>query len=206
MSQTAVSPLSAPRPTLRSVTASLAGTVPGRIALGLAATLVVAAAAHVAFPLPFTPVPFILTPLAVLAVGLAFGPMGGFAVLAAYLLEGACGLPVFSPTGPGGVAQLVGPTGGYLMSYPLVAMVAGLATRMSPRMPRFLAATLSGVAAMTILFAFGAGWLAHWNEILAPGHVSLQLVAMSAIVPFLPGEIVKVLAAAGIYSTLRRSR
>jgi biotin transport system substrate-specific component len=194
------------RTSFRSAATSLASTVSGRIALGLAATLVAAAAAHVVFPLPFTPVPFILTPLAVIGVGLAFGPLDGFAVLAAYLLEGALGLPVFSPTGPGGVAQIVGPTGGYLMAYPLVAMIAGLANRMSARIPRFVAATLSGLAAIAVLFAFGAGWLAHWNEILTPGHVSLRAVAMASILPFLPGEIVKVLAAAGIYSTLRRSR
>ena len=206
MSQTSVSPITTFGSTLRSSTASLTSTVPGRLTLGLAATVVIAAAAHVAFPLPFTPVPFILTPLAVLGVGLAFGPLGGFAVLVAYLLEGACGLPVFGPHGPGGLAQIVGPTGGYLMSYPLVAMIAGLAQRMSPRVPRFVAATLSGLAAIAVLFAFGAGWFAHWNEMLSPGHVSVGAVALASVLPFVPGEIVKVLAAAGIYSTLRRSR
>jgi len=79
-----------------------AATVPGKLVLGLAATAVVAAAAHVAIPLPFTPVPLSLQPLAVLGVGLAFGPVGGFLTMLAYLAEGLCGLPVFAPTGPGG--------------------------------------------------------------------------------------------------------
>ena len=101
--------------------ANLATTLPGRVVVGVAATVVVAAAAHVAIPLPFTPVPLTLQPLAVLGVGLALGPVDGFLAMLAYLAEGAMGLPVFSPTGLGGVAQLLGPTGGFLMAYPLVA-------------------------------------------------------------------------------------
>lgn len=190
----------------REALLSASRTLPGRIALGLAATAIVAAAAHVSFPLPFTPVPFILTPLAVLGVGLAFGPIGGFLVLAAYLLEGACGLPVFSPTGPGGMAQLLGPTGGFLMSYPLVAFIAGLATRMSPRVPRFMAATLAGLAAIVVLFAFGAAWLAQSYSLLHGSAPAWRSLLLAAVLPFLPGEIVKVLAAAGVYSTLRRGR
>src|ERR1700743_3736069 len=81
-------------------------TIPGKLNLGVAATVFIALAAHVAFPLPFTPVPFTLQPLAVLGVGLAFGPVGGFLTLLAYLAEGACGLPLFSPSGPGSLAQL----------------------------------------------------------------------------------------------------
>src|SRR5580693_347884 len=114
--------------------ASFASTVPGRILIGLGATVVVALAAHVAIPLPFTPVPLTLQPLAVLGVGLALGPVGGFLTMLAYLAEGAMGLPVFSPTGLGGVAQLFfGPTSGYLLSYPLVAAIAGGLTRVLGR-------------------------------------------------------------------------
>src|ERR1700749_5039108 len=98
-------------------TAEFTRSIPGKIVLGLAATLVVAAAAHISIPLWFTPVPLTLQPLAVLGVGLAFGPVGGFAVMLAYLAEGACGLPVFSPAGPGGIAQIIGPSGGFLMAY-----------------------------------------------------------------------------------------
>jgi biotin transport system substrate-specific component len=185
-------------------TASLNGfshSLPGRITIGLAATAVVAAAAHVAFPLPFTPVPFILTPLAVLGVGLALGPVAGFLTMLAYLAEGACGLPVFSPTGIGGVAQIAGPTGGFLMAYPIVAAIAGGLTRaLAPRMNRFLASAIGGSVAIAALFAIGAGWFMHYT------HGSLQLAWMGAVAPFLPGEAIKVMAAAGIYSTLTRSR
>jgi len=110
-----------------------ATTIPGGIVLGLAATLVVAAAAHVAVPLWFTPIPLTLQPLAVLGVGLALGPVTGFFAMLAYLAEGVCGLPVFAPTGPGGIAQILGPSGGYLMAYPLVVVLVG--SRRDPALP-----------------------------------------------------------------------
>jgi biotin transport system substrate-specific component len=185
----------------RSFARSFSSTLSGKLILGLAATLVIALAAHVAFPLWFTPVPFTLQPLAVLAVGLAFGPVGGFLTLIAYLAEGVCGLPVFSPTGPGGLAQLLGPTGGYLLAYPLVAAIAGgLSRTLGKRLSLFSAAALACTAATALLFLAGAGWL------MALTHISLRATWIAAVAPFLPGEAIKILAAAGVYSTLQRPR
>jgi biotin transport system substrate-specific component len=179
---------------------SFTETLPGQILVGLAATAVVAAAAHVAIPLPFTPVPLTLQPLAVLGVGLVLGPVAGFLTMLAYLAEGAIGLPVFSPTGVGGVAQLLGPTGGYLMAYPLVAFLAGSLTRFaSSRSSRFLAAACGSTVATAALFAVGAAWLMSF------AHLSLHATWIAAIAPFLPGEAVKIVVAAGVYSTLVRS-
>jgi biotin transport system substrate-specific component len=180
---------------------AFSSTIPGKLALGLAATVVIALAAHVAFPLPFTPVPFTLQPLAVLGVGLAFGPVGGFLTLLAYLAEGACGLPVFSPAGPGGVAQLFfGPTSGYLLSYPLVAAIAGALTRVLARhISSFASAFLGCATATVVLFMAGASWF------MAFTHLPLRAVWIASVAPFLPGETIKILAAAGIYSTLRRN-
>jgi biotin transport system substrate-specific component len=179
---------------------AFSATIPGKLTLGVVATVVIALAAHVAFPLPFTPVPFTLQPLAVLGVGLAFGPVGGFLTLLAYLAEGACGLPVFSPAGPGGVAQLFfGPTSGYLLSYPLVAAIAGGLTRgLGRRLSLFASAVIGCAAATVVLFLAGAGWFMGFT------HLPLHAVWIATIAPFLPGEAIKVLAAAGIYSTLRR--
>ncbi len=195
-------------PTMQTVitnssrTAGLSGfaaTIPGRILIGLAATVVVAAAAHVAIPLPFTPVPLTLQPLAVLGIGLALGPVAGFLTMLAYLVEGASGLPVFSPTGLGGLAQIFGPTGGFLMAYPLVAAIVGGLTRgLTSRTPRFLAAFVAGNLAMGVLFLSGAGWFMHYT------HHSLYATWIGAVAPFLPGEFVKVMIAAGVYSTLTR--
>jgi biotin transport system substrate-specific component len=178
-----------------------ASTLPGKVLLGLAATAVVAAAAHIVFPLPFTPVPFILTPLAVLGVGLALGPVAGFFTMLAYLAEGAIGLPVFSPTGLGSAAQILGPTGGFLMAYPVVAAITGfVARKLESRIPRFLAATIAGTLAITVLFLSGASWFMHLT------HLSLPITLSQTVLPFLPGEAIKILAAAGIYSTLRRAK
>ena len=164
-----------------------------RLAAGLAATLVVALAAHVAFPIPFTPVPFTLQPLAVLAVGLFLGPLDGALAMVAYLAEGAAGLPVFSPTGPGGMAQIMGPTGGFLLAYPFVAMISGCFCGFASRVGAFAAALAGCVLATALLFLSGAGWLAHLS------HLGLHAAWMAAVAPFLPGEIVKALAAAGIF-------
>jgi len=178
-----------------------ATTIPGRILLGLAATVVIAASAHVAIPLPFTPVPFTLQPLAVLGVGLAFAPLDAFLVLLAYLAEGACGLPVFAPSIlGGGIPQLLGPTGGFLMAYPLVAAIVASVTRLlRPRVKAFPAALIACHVAMALLFVSGAGWFMHYT------HHNLYTTWIGAVAPFLPGEIVKAFAAAGIYSALTRS-
>src|ERR1700735_3138949 len=118
------------QPTASHSLSGFAATLPGKILIGLAAATVVAAASHMSIPLPFTPVPLTLQPLAVLGVGLALGPVTGFLTMLAYLAKGAAGLPVFSPTGPGGLLQLFGPTGGFLMAYPLVAAIAGGLTQL----------------------------------------------------------------------------
>src|SRR5215472_9955607 len=94
-------------------------------AIVIGGSLFVALCAHVTLPLPFTPVPLTLQNFAVLVVGMTLGSRRGFAALALYLVEGASGVPVFNPTGLGGIAQLLGPTGGFLMTYPFVAAMAG---------------------------------------------------------------------------------
>src|SRR5450755_4266472 len=98
----------------------------GQVAIVISASLFVALCARVTLPLPFTPVPLTLQNFGVLTVGLLLGSRRGFAALVLYLVEGASGMPVFSPAILGsGIAHLLGPTGGFLMAYPLVAFVAG---------------------------------------------------------------------------------
>ena len=182
-------------------TESFTQTLPGKATLAVAATILVAACAHISFPLPFTPVPLTLQTFAVILVGLALGPVAGFSALALYLLEGAAGLPVFSPQGAGGIAQLVGPTGGYLFAYPLAAAAAGWLVRALPGInSRFTRAAIASLGASVIIFALGAGWMAYF------GHLTAAALWMVAILPFLPGEAVKIAAASGIYSAFQRAK
>lgn len=176
-------------------------TLMGRAALAVAATLFVAACAHVSIPLFFTPVPITLQTFAVILVGMALGPVAGFSAMALYLAEGAMGLPVFSPAGPGGIAHLIGPDAGFLFAYPLTAAAAGWIVRSMPRfVSRFSSAILAGIGSSIITFALGAYWLAHFLHLGSTAAWSL------AVAPFLAGEAVKITAAAGIYSAAQRWR
>ena len=90
-------------------------------------TLLTAAAAQVSFSIPFTEIPFTMQPMVVLIAGMALGPRLGMASQLLYLAAGVAGLPVFavSATLPMGAARLLGPSGGYLLSYPFAALVTG---------------------------------------------------------------------------------
>ncbi len=160
------------------------------------ATLFIALCAHVSIPLPFTPVPLTLQNFGVLVVGLILGRRYGFAALAVYLAEGAAGLPVFNPTGPGGIAQLLGPTGGFLMAYPFVAALAGFIFEKGQ--PSFIRAALAGLAGEIVLFAGGISWLAVLTH-------SLAQAIRFGLYWFIFAEIMKVMFAAVIAVRSRRS-
>jgi biotin transport system substrate-specific component len=159
-------------------------------AIVVAASLFVALCARVTVPLPFTPVPLTLQNFGVLTVGLLLGSRRGFAALTLYLVEGAFGLPVFSPAILGsGITHLVGPTGGFLMAYPLVAFIAGYIYEHSSR--RFGWAALSAVAAEVVLFAGGLSWLAVLTH-------SVSLAIRYGLYWFVFAEVIKVLMAAAV--------
>jgi biotin transport system substrate-specific component len=160
-----------------------------------------AVCAHVSLPLVFSPVPLTLQTFGVLLIGFALGSKRGFAALALYLMEGASGLPVFSPTGPGGIAQIAGPTGGFLMAYPWVAFLAGWIFEQRDwqkiGVSTFGAAACAAVAAETLLFSSGMLWLKVTTS------VSLAKATMMAVAPFIPGEVLKIAASSAIASRLR---
>jgi biotin transport system substrate-specific component len=161
-----------------------------QVAIVIAASLFVALCARVTVPLPFTPVPLTLQNFGVLAVGLLLGSRRGFAALALYLAEGAFGLPVFSPAILGsGVAHLLGPTGGFLVAYPLVAFVAGYLYKRSSG--RFAWAVVSSMVAELVLFASGLSWLAVITH-------SISLAIQYGLYWFIFAEVIKVLLAAGV--------
>ena len=160
-------------------------------AIVIAASLFVALCARVTVPLPFTPVPLTLQNFGVLAVGLLLGSRRGFAALSLYLVEGAFGLPVFSLGG--GIGHILGPTGGFLMAYPLVAFVAGYIYEHSSHHSshRFSWAALSALAAEVVLFAGGLSWLAVITH-------SVSLAIRFGLYWFVFAEVIKVLMAAAV--------
>lgn len=155
-------------------------------------SLLAAICAHVAIPLTFTPVPLTLAPFAVLLLGLVLSPSMAAATFVAYLVEGAAGLPVFAPGAPGGLAHLLGPTGGYLMAYPLAAaLIAWLYRRMGSKLGRgFATGVVCAALGDVAILACGALWLSVLPHV---AHASTL-----AVLPFLPGDALKVAAAAGL--------
>jgi len=167
-----------------------------QIAVVVCASAVIAVCSRLVLPLPFTPVPLTLGNLGVLLVGLTLGSKRGFAAAALYLGWGAMGLPVFSPAGPGGVAQLLGPTAGYLWAYPVMAFIAGMIAERG--VPSFVRNLLGGVAAELALFAGGIAWLAVITH-------SWQHAAAFGLYPFLAAEVMKIMLAAALARRLQRS-
>lgn len=166
-------------------------------ALVVAGSLFVAICAHITVPLPFTPVPLTMQNFAVLLVGLTLGSKRGFAALAVYLVEGASGLPVFSIAGAGGVAQLLGATGGYLMAYPFAAFTAGWILERGRK--TFTRAAIASLIGDAVLFTGGIGWLYVYTH-------SLALAVQYGLYWFVFAEIIKILLAAGITSGWKRFR
>ena len=164
-------------------------------------TVLTAIAAQFSVPLPFTPVPLTLQPMIVLVGGAALGARLGMTSQLLYLALGLAGLPVFaaSPILPQGMARLLGPTGGYLMSYPMAALVAGwLAERGFDR--RYATAVVAMAAGLAIVFACGVAWLGF---VLQPaGGFTAALHA--GFTPFVVADVLKLLVAAGVMPALWR--
>ena len=158
----------------------------------LCASLFVAVCAHIALPLYFSPVPLTLQPFAVLLIGLLLSPRLAAASLVAYLGEGALGFPVFAP-GPAsapGLAHLFGPTAGYLLAYPFAAALISLLYGRSRR--GYVAALASAAIGNLLILSMGALWLGMLT------HASGTAVLMQSVIPFLPGDALKVIAAASL--------
>lgn len=176
-----------------------------------AATILLALCAHIVIPLPWTPVPITGQTFGVLLVGVLLGARRGGLALVLYLLEGAAGLPVFQPLGLVGPARFLGPTAGYLISYPVAAFVTGWLVE---RGSQFAAArgTKSSFAAFSliggllsgeaIIFAAGCAWLAVGLGL------GWKLALQQGALPFVAGEVVKIvliMAAVGGIQLFRRT-
>lgn len=154
-------------------------------------TALTAALSQVSFPLPFTPVPFTLQPMVVLLGGAALGARLGAASQVLYLGLGMAGLPVFAhaPDLPQGLLRLLGPSGGFLMAYPLAAFVTGwLAERGLDR--RLPTAVLAMAAGLAVVFGGGVLWLSK--------DIGLHAALAVGLYPFLLVDAVKIAVAATV--------
>ena len=170
----------------RALTLSTASLTLRRTVAVLLGTALVTAAAQISVPLPGTPVPMTLQPLAVLLVGGLLGPGLGFASLILYLALGAAGLPVFTPVGLPGIGRLFGPTGGYLLAFPIAAFAVGKLAGDGRRLARIGLACLVGMA---LIYLGGLAQL-----LLLTGSVGTA--ARFGTVPFIGGDLLKVAIAA----------
>ena len=167
-----------------------------KVAAVLLVTALTALAAQISVPLPFTPVPFTLQPMVVLLGGAALGPRLGMASQVLYLALGIAGFPVFAASAvlPQGPLRLLGPTGGYLMSYPFAAFVAGaLAERGFDR--RYITSVIAMAAGLAVVFTFGVLWLAWFAQ---PVQAGLASALRTGLYPFLPADLIKICIAAAI--------
>ncbi len=162
-----------------------------RVAVVLAGAALTALAARVAVPLPGTAVPFTLQVVAVLLTGTLLGPRLGAASQVAYLAAGLIGLPVFAAGG--GPGYLFGPTGGYLLAFPAAAAVAG---HFAWRSDRLVVRAAGLVLAVVVIHAGGMSWLA----VTAGRAVAFR----TGVLPFLPGDVLKIALVLVIGSGLRR--
>lgn len=155
-----------------------------------------AAAAQVSVPLGITPVPLTMQDMVVLVGGAALGSRLGMAAQLAYLAAGVAGLPVFaaSPVLPQGPLRLLGPTGGYLLAYPVAAFLAGyLAERGFDR--RYSTSVLAMAAGLVVIFAFGVTWIALFAR---PAGLGFNAALITGFYPFILGDIFKILLGAAI--------
>jgi biotin transport system substrate-specific component len=151
--------------------------------------ILTALGASIAVPIPGTAVPVTMQSMFVSLSGVLLGPMLGAAAQALYLLAGALGAPVFS-NGAAGAGWLMGPTGGYLLAFPIAAAVTG---RLAGRVPlrwtvptamRLGAAILIGTA---VIFA---GGVAHLSLLTGDSNRAIEL----GVLPFITGDLLKVAA------------
>ncbi len=144
--------------------------------------------------IPIGPVPITLTTLFTLLAGLLLGSRWGFMSMGLYVLVGAIGMPVFAG-GRGGVAHLLGPTGGYLFGFILAAWLTGL---ISERFRDLLAwQVLAIVAGSLAIYVLGVPWLKVFSQ------MTWTRSLMVGMIPFLAGDAVKAAAAVILARAIR---
>jgi biotin transport system substrate-specific component len=175
------------RPVLAEVLPASLTTSGVTVVLSVALT---AAAAQVAIPVPGSPVPVTGQTFAVLLTAAALGPIRGLAAQGLYLALGAVGLPVFAGAGHG-PAVIFGATGGYLAGFLAAALIIGYGARLgADRSP--VRTLLLFVVASAAIYLIGTAWLCLDTGMSARAGIA------AGVTPFLPGDALKALLAAGL--------
>jgi len=159
-----------------------------------AALMAALTAAGALIAIPIGPVPMVLQNLFIMLAGLLLGGRWGLISVAVYLLAGAIGLPVFAG-GSGGVGKLIGPTGGYLFGFAAAAYLIGVISEKGRG--RVVMDVLAMLAGTAVIYALGVSWL---KLVTAMSFSTALAVGM---VPFLPGDALKMAAAIAIARSLR---
>ena len=163
------------------------------ILLIIGSSIFLALCAQVSFPLPYTPVPVTLQTLGVLLTGATLGSRRGGLALFTYLAEGAAGFPVFAD-GYGGIARLIGPTAGYLWSFPIAASITGwLCEQGFDR--NFKTSALAMLPGSLVIYLLGVPWLAFLLQL------SMPVAITKGMLPFLLGDLLKLLVASALLPT-----
>lgn len=170
------------------------GSAVTNVMLVIAASAIIAIAAQIAIPVPFSPVPLTMQPLAVLLVGVILGSKRGAAAAALYLLEGASGAPVFAQL-HGGAFWLTGFTAGYLWSYPFAAFIAGWFSERN-----WGSTTLRAISGM--LIALAVIYLGGWSWLAAMTNARNAFLA--GVAPFVIADIVKIAIAATVLPQIQK--
>lgn len=160
----------------------------------IGASILIALAAQVAIPIPGSPVPLTLQPVAVLLVGVTLGARRGAAAASLYLLEGISGLPVFAQ-GHGGPLWLIAPTAGYLWSYPFAAWLAGFVSQRGWG-STIVRSVCGMLAALAVIYLGGWSWLASLT--------SARTAFAMGVGPFLAADMIKVAIAASLLPYAQR--
>lgn len=162
-----------------------------------ASMMVVGALFSLPLPPPLPPVT--LAVFFALLSGLVLGPVYGMMTTGLYLGLGAVGLPVFA-NGAGGLGQLAGPTGGFLLGYVAAALVTGLIA--DRRRWGFARALVGALAGVVVLYAVGLPWFRSVLD-ATPGKSFTMGTAIAVMLPYFIGDIIKAVAAAALVKALR---
>lgn len=146
--------------------------------------------------LPFTPVPISFTNLAIYFTVMVIGWKKGTISYLIYLLLGAVGLPVFSAFS-GGIAKLAGPTGGYLIGFIFLALISGFFVEKSHGNP--MMCVIGMILGTAVTYLFGTVWLCQQM------HLTFVQGLYAGVIPYLPGDAVKIAAGVVVGSTVRKS-